>query len=205
VTTGLLAAVAGLGLSLSLIVAIGAQNAFVLRQGLRLEHVSVVVALCAVSDAGLILAGVAGNAWLSARLPSAITVIRLGGAAFLIGYAVLAARRALRPSSIAVDGTGARTGLLATVAAGLALTWLNPHVYLDTVLLLGSVADSHGARRWWFAVGAAVGSVLWFSALGYGARLLRPLFARPGAWRVLDACIAVVMAALGIGLLTTAF
>jgi L-lysine exporter family protein LysE/ArgO len=196
---------AGLGLSLSLIVAIGAQNAFVLRQGLRLEHVSVVVALCAVSDAVLILAGVAGNAWLSARLPSAITVIRLGGAAFLIGYAVLAARRALRPSAIAVDGTGARTGLLATVAAGLALTWLNPHVYLDTVLLLGSVADSHGVRRWWFAVGAAAGSVLWFSALGYGARLLRPLFARPGAWRVLDACIAVVMAALGIGLLTSTF
>jgi L-lysine exporter family protein LysE/ArgO len=204
-TTGLLAAVAGLGLSLSLIVAIGAQNAFVLRQGLRLEHVSAVVALCAVSDAVLILAGVAGNAWLSASLPSAITVIRLGGAAFLIGYAVLAARRALRPSSIAVDGTGARAGLLATVAAGLALTWLNPHVYLDTVLLLGSVADSHGVRRWWFAVGAAAGSVLWFSALGYGARLLRPLFARPRAWRVLDAIIAVVMAALGIGLLTTAF
>jgi L-lysine exporter family protein LysE/ArgO len=204
-TTGLLAAVAGLGLSLSLIVAIGAQNAFVLRQGLRLEHVSAVVALCAVSDAVLLLAGVAGNAWLSASLPSAITVIRLGGAAFLIGYAVLAARRALRPSSIAVDGTGARAGLLATVAAGLALTWLNPHVYLDTVLLLGSVADSHGVRRWWFAVGAAAGSVLWFSALGYGARLLRPLFARPRAWRVLDAIIAVVMAALGIGLLTTAF
>jgi L-lysine exporter family protein LysE/ArgO len=204
VTTGLLAALAGLGLSLSLIVAIGAQNAFVLRQGLRLEHVTVVVAVCAVSDALLIVAGVAGSSWLSTRLPDAITVIRLGGAAFLLGYAVLAARRAVRPSSIAVDMAGTRNGLLATVAACVALTWLNPHVYLDTVLLLGSVADSHGGRRWWFAVGAAVGSVVWFCALGYGARLLRPLFARPAAWRVLDGAIAVVMAVLGLGLLTSA-
>ncbi|MGY1835845.1 LysE/ArgO family amino acid transporter [Blastococcus sp. SYSU DS0510] len=204
-TTGLLAAAAGLGLGLSLIVAIGAQNAFVLRQGLRVEHVPVVVAVCAVSDAVLILAGVAGNSWLSGRLPDAITVIRLAGAAFLLGYAALAARRALRPSSIAVDTAGRRTGLAATVATCLALTWLNPHVYLDTVLLLGSVADSHGDRRWWFAGGAVVGSFLWFSALGYGARLLRPLFARPTAWRVLDAGIAVVMAALGLGLLSSAF
>ncbi|HLM07110.1 MAG TPA: LysE family transporter [Blastococcus sp.] len=203
-TTGLLAAAAGLGLSLSLIVAIGAQNAFVLRQGLRLEYVSAVVAVCAVSDALLILAGVAGNSWLSTRLPDAITAIRLAGAAFLLGYAVLAARRALRPSSIAVHADGTRNGLLATVAACLALTWLNPHVYLDTVLLLGSVADSHGLRRWWFAAGAAVGSVLWFCALGYGARLLRPLFARPAAWRVLDVAIAAVMALLAVGLLTTA-
>jgi L-lysine exporter family protein LysE/ArgO len=204
VTTGLWAAATGLGLSLSLIVAIGAQNAFVLRQGLRLEHVSAVVAVCAVSDAVLILAGVVGNSWLSARLPDAITAVRLAGAAFLLGYATLAVRRALRPSSIAVSTGGTRTGLLATVTACLALTWLNPHVYLDTVLLLGSVADSHGLWRWWFAVGAVAGSLIWFSALGYGARLLRPLFARPMAWRVLDAAIAVVMAGLGIGLLTTA-
>src|SRR3712207_99254 len=192
-------------MGLSLIVAIGAQNAFVLRQGLRLEHVSAVVAVCAVSEAVLILAGVAGNSWLSTRVPDAITVIRLGGAAFLLGYAALAARRAIRPAAIAVDASGTRTGLLASVAACLALTWLNPHVYLDTVLLLGSVADSHGVRRWWFALGAAAGSVLWFSALGYGARLLRPLFSRPVAWRVLDAVIAVVMATLGFGLLASAF
>lgn len=191
-------------MGLSLIVAIGAQNAFVLRQGLRLEHVGVVVAICAASDAVLIVAGVAGNSWLSARLPDTITAIRLGGAAFLLGYAVLAARRALRPASIAVDAAGARTALLAAVAACLALTWLNPHVYLDTVLLLGSVADSHGAHRWEFAGGAVLGSVLWFAALGYGARLLRPLFARPAAWRVLDALIAVVMALLGLGLLSSA-
>jgi L-lysine exporter family protein LysE/ArgO len=191
-------------MGLSLIVAIGAQNAFVLRQGLRLEHVGVVVAICAVSDAVLIVAGVAGNSWLSTRLPDAITAIRLGGAAFLLGYAVLAARRALRPASIAVDAAGTRTTLLAAVAACLALTWLNPHVYLDTVLLLGSVAGSHGSHRWQFAGGAVLGSVLWFGALGYGARLLRPLFARPGAWRVLDALIAVVMALLGLGLLTSA-
>ncbi|TYP86246.1 LysE/ArgO family amino acid transporter [Blastococcus xanthinilyticus] len=203
-TTGLLAAATGLGMGLSLIVAIGAQNAFVLRQGLRLEHVTAVVAVCAVSDAVLILAGVAGNSWLAARLPDAITAIRLGGAAFLLGYAALAARRALRPSAIAVDAGGTRNGLLATVLTCLALTWLNPHVYLDTVLLLGSVADSHGAARWWFGVGAAVGSIIWFGALGYGARLLRPLFARPAAWRVLDAGIAVVMAALGATLLASA-
>ncbi|CCG01670.1 LysE/ArgO family amino acid transporter [Blastococcus saxobsidens] len=204
-TTELLAALAGLGMGLSLIVAIGAQNAFVLRQGLRLEHVTAVVAVCAVSDAVLILAGVAGNAWLSARLPEAVTVIRVAGAAFLLGYAVLAARRALRPSSIAVDAGGTRNGLLATVLTCMALTWLNPHVYLDTVLLLGSVAESRGIGKWWFAVGAAVGSVVWFSALGYGARLLRPLFARPAAWRVLDAGIAVVMALLGLALLATVF
>jgi L-lysine exporter family protein LysE/ArgO len=205
VTTGLLAATAGLGLGLSLIVAIGAQNAFVLRQGLRLEHVTAVVMVCAVSDAVLILAGVAGNSWLSTRLPDAITAIRLGGAAFLLGYAVLAARRALRPASIAVEAGGLRNGLVATVATCLALTWLNPHVYLDTVLLVGSVADSRGGNRWWFAAGAVVGSLVWFSALGYGARLLRPLFARPAAWRVLDALIAVVMTALGVGLLVSAF
>jgi L-lysine exporter family protein LysE/ArgO len=199
-----LAALAGVGMGLSLIVAIGAQNAFVLRQGLRLEHVTAVVAVCAVSDAVLILAGVAGHSWLGERLPGAITVIRLGGAAFLLGYAVLAARRALRPSAIAVDPAGTRNGLLATVVTCLALTWLNPHVYLDTVLLLGSVADSRGLGRWWFAGGAAVGSVLWFTALGYGARFLRPLFARPAAWRVLDAGIAVVMAVLGLGLLAAA-
>jgi L-lysine exporter family protein LysE/ArgO len=204
VTTGLLAALAGLGMGLSLIMAIGAQNTFVLRQGLRLEHVTPVVAVCAVSDSVLILAGVAGNSWLSARLPDAITVIRLAGAVFLFGYAALAARRALRPSAIAVDAGGTGNGLLATVVICLALTWLNPHVYLDTVLLLGSVADSRGLGRWWFAAGAAVGSVLWFSALGYGARLLRPLFARPAAWRVLDAVITVVMAVLGLGLLASA-
>jgi L-lysine exporter family protein LysE/ArgO len=205
VTTGLLAVLAGLSMGLSLIVAIGAQNAFVLRQGLRLEHVTAVVALCAVSDAVLIVAGVAGNSWLGARLPDAITAIRVGGAVFLLGYAALAARRVLRPSAIAVDTGGSRgSGLLATVVTCLALTWLNPHVYLDTVLLLGSVADSRGGARWWFAAGAAVGSVLWFSALGYGARLLRPLFARAVAWRVLDAAIAVVMAGLGLGLLASA-
>jgi L-lysine exporter family protein LysE/ArgO len=181
-TTGLLAALAGLGMGLSLIMAIGAQNTFVLRQGLRLEHVTPVVAVCAVSDSVLILAG----------------------AVFLFGYAALAARRALRPSAIAVDAGGTGNGLLATVVICLALTWLNPHVYLDTVLLLGSVADSRGLGRWWFAAGAAVGSVLWFSALGYGARLLRPLFARPAAWRVLDAVITVVMAVLGLGLLASA-
>ncbi len=155
------------------------------------------MAVCAVSDAVLILAGVAGSSWVSARLPDAITAIRLAGAAFLLA---LAARRALRPSAITVDAGGRRNGLLATVVTCLALTWLNPHVYLDTVVLLGSVASAHGDLRWHFGAGAAAGSVLWFCALGAGARALRPVFARSGAWRVLDTGIAVVMVVLAVGL-----
>jgi L-lysine exporter family protein LysE/ArgO len=197
----LLAALAGLGFGLSLIVAIGAQNAFVLRQGLRREHVLVVVAICAASDAVLIAAGVAGLGTLLRLVPWLLVVVRIGGAAFLIGYGILAARRAIRPATLSPDAAirPATTG--AVIAACLALTWLNPHVYLDTVVLLGSVAAAHGADRWWFGLGAAVGSILWFSALGYGARLLRPVFARPTAWRVLDALIAVVMVAVATTLL----
>ncbi|MGQ7350440.1 LysE/ArgO family amino acid transporter [Quadrisphaera oryzae] len=200
----LLAAAAGLGLGLSLIVAIGAQNAFVLRQGLRGEHVLAVVAVCALSDLVLIVAGVAGAGAALQAWPAALVVVRLAGALFLAGYAVLAARRALRPAADAALRTetgGTSTSLAAALATCLALTWLNPHVYLDTVVLLGSIASTHGEERWWFAAGAAAGSAIWFAALGFGARLLRPLFARPVAWRVLDAVIAVVMAALAVTLL----
>jgi L-lysine exporter family protein LysE/ArgO len=200
----LLAALAGLGLGLSLIVAIGAQNAFVLRQGLLGEHVTAVVAICVVSDAVLILAGVAGAGAVLTTVPSLLTVVRIGGACFLLAYAFLAARRAfgsrgsasLRPA----DEAASRRGLLPVLATCLALTWLNPHVYLDTVVLVGSVAAGRGGQRWWFAAGAATGSLLWFCALGRGAALLRPLFARPAAWRVLDGLIAVVMTAVGLGL-----
>jgi Lysine efflux permease len=203
VTTALLAALAGLGLGLSLIVAIGAQNAFVLRQGLRREHVLAVVAVCALSDAVLIAAGVAGGGALFTAVPWLVDVIRWAGAAFLAGYGLLAARRALRrpdPDAAGLRaGTGpAAAGLGATIATTLALTWLNPHVYLDTVLLLGSVASTHGDSRWWFAGGAALGSILWFTSLGFGARLLDPLFARPLAWRILDGVIAAVMLTLAV-------
>lgn len=201
VSAPLLAVVSGLGLGLALIVAIGAQNAFVLRQGLRSEHVVPVVAVCALSDLILIAAGIAGTGALISAAPEAVTLIRWAGAAFLLGYGVLAARRALRPAGALTAGAGHRTPLLSTVLTASALTWLNPHVYLDTVVLLGSVAATHGELRWHFGAGAALGSLLWFAALGAGARLLRPVFARPAAWRVLDAGIALVMVALAVGLL----
>ena len=196
----LLAAVAGLGLGLSLIVAIGAQNAFVLRQGLRVEHVAAVVAVCLLSDVVLIAAGVGGAGALVTRAPVLVTVVCFAGAAFLLVYGLVAARRALRPAALVTEAAGRRVGLVATVTTCLALTWLNPHVYLDTVVLLGSLAGTYGERRWWFAGGAALGSALWFAGLGFGARLLRPVFARPTAWRVLDAVIAVVMMALAASL-----
>jgi L-lysine exporter family protein LysE/ArgO len=185
---------------LSLIVAIGAQNAFVLRQGLRTEHVSAVVAVCALSDVVLIAAGVSGAGALLTRLPWLLPVVCVAGAAFLLAYGLLAARRALRPAALQAGSGGAAPGLAASVATCLALTWLNPHVYLDTVVLLGSLASTYGEQRWSFATGAAAGSIAWFSALGFGARLLRPVFARPAAWRVLDAGIAVVMTALAASL-----
>ena len=199
-TPALVALLSGLALGLGLIVAIGAQNAFVLRQGLRLEHVAAVVTVCAVSDVALILAGVLGAGAVLTQVPWLVPVVCFAGAAFLLGYGALAARRAVRPGALLADAAGARAGLAATVGTCLALTWLNPHVYLDTVVLLGSMASTHGEHRWEFAVGAGVGSVLWFTGLGYGARLLRPVFARPGAWRVLDGVIAVVMAALAASL-----
>ena len=199
-TAVLLAAASGLGLGLSLIVAIGAQNAFVLRQGLRTEHVGAVVAVCTASDAVLIAAGVGGAGALVTREPAVLRVVGLAGAVFLFGYGLFAARRALRPAALVTTGTGGRTALAATVVTCLGLTWLNPHVYLDTVALLGTLSGTYGRDRWAFGAGAALGSLLWFTGLGYGARLLRPVFARPGAWRVLDTVIAVVMIALAVSL-----
>jgi L-lysine exporter family protein LysE/ArgO len=179
---------------LSLIVAIGAQNAYVLRQGLRREHVGLVVAVCTFSDAALITAGVAGLGALVAEAPAILTVARWGGAAFLVVLAVAALRRAARPERLtpASDNPASRSSVLTTVFA---LTWLNPHVYLDTVVLLGSLAVQH-EPRWWFATGAVLGSLVWFTALGFGARALRPVFARPRAWQILDVLVAVVMASV---------
>jgi L-lysine exporter family protein LysE/ArgO len=191
----------GLAAGLSLIVAIGAQNAFVLRQGLARRHVGLVVAVCAASDALLIAAGVAGLGALVTRAPVALEVIRWVGAAFLIGYGTRAVVKAWRGESMPEPAERARTGGAGVLATTLGLTWLNPHVYLDTVVLLGSMAAPHGAARWWFALGAMLGSVLWFTALGLGARLLVPVFRRRSAWRVLDGVIAVVMFLLAAQLL----
>lgn len=196
----LLAVFSGLGLGLGLIVAIGAQNAFVLRQGLRGEHVAAVVAVCAVSDIALIAGGVAGTGALLERAPELVNVMRWAGAVFLVGYGALAARRASRLAGALRAEVAEWTPLTSTLLTAAALTWLNPHVYLDTVVLLGSVAATHGELRWHFGAGAAAGSVLWFTALGAGARLLRPVFARPRAWRALDALIAAVMVVLAVGL-----
>ncbi|MFE0462478.1 LysE/ArgO family amino acid transporter [Kitasatospora sp. NPDC058965] len=193
----LIAAAAGLGTGLSLIVAIGAQNAFVLRQGLSRRHVPAVVAICAASDALLIALGVAGIGSLVKAWPTAITVLAWIGGGFLVGYGLLAARRALRPSRLGPSEDTA-PALRTAVLTCLALTWLNPHVYLDTVLLLGSVAGSYGPQRWAFGAGAVLGSVLWFGGLGFGARLLARFFARPASWRLLDGVIAATMTTLGV-------
>ncbi|HEY5224439.1 MAG TPA: LysE/ArgO family amino acid transporter [Microbacteriaceae bacterium] len=196
------AAAAGLGLGLSLIIAIGAQNAYVLRQGIRRQHIAVIVVICALSDIVLIALGISGIGFVVKQFPVALTVIRFAGAAFLIGYGLLAGRRAFKRQVLQADASAPRPSLRTAVLTVLALTWLNPHVYLDTVLLLGSVANTHGdPGRWAFGLGAAIGSVLWFSLLGFGARFLGPVFARPIAWRVLDGAIAVTMLALGIRLL----
>ena len=187
----LTSALAGFAASAVLIVAIGAQNAFVLRQGLRREHVLAVIAVCALSDLVLILAGVGGLGALVSARPDAVTVVRWVGAAFLLAYAIMAARRAMRPARL-TPAERAPATLGATLLTCLALTWLNPHVYLDTVLLLGTVAQHH-PHRWFFGLGAAAASLVWFTALGAGAHRLAPLLARPAAWRVLDGLIAVVM------------
>jgi L-lysine exporter family protein LysE/ArgO len=195
----LTSALAGFAASAVLIIAIGAQNAFVLRQGLRREHVLPVILTCAVSDLVLILAGIGGLGAVVTARPDAVTAIRWVGATFLIAYAALAARRALRPAALDPAGRAPAT-LRATLLTCLALTYLNPHVYLDTVLLLGSVAQQH-PHRWLFGLGAAAASVVWFTALGAGAHRLAPLLARPAAWRLLDALIAVVMLAVATTLI----
>jgi len=203
----MLTLLAGLGFGLSLIVAIGAQNAFVLRQGLRREHVAVVAAICAVSDALLYAAGGAGFGPLVERWPDAVEVMRWLGAAVVLGYGAMAAWRAVRGDTklaAAEDGAlGDSPGrrLRPVVLTTLALTWLNPHVYLDTVLLQGSVAATYGDDRWLFTAGAMVSSILWFCGLGYGARLLAPVLKRPGAWRVVDGVIALIMLAVAVSLL----
>lgn len=197
----LLAALAGFGTSLSLIVAIGAQNAFVLRQGIRRHAVFAVVAICAASDAVLIALGVGGVGALVLAFPQVITVVGIVGGVFLLCYGFLAARRAFRPSAMNVVDTQATNRVVLTC---LALTWLNPHVYLDTVLLLGTIAAHRGDLRWAFGAGATLASLCWFAALGFGARLLTGFFSRPSSWRVLDGLVAVTMVTIGVTLVTGA-
>jgi L-lysine exporter family protein LysE/ArgO len=197
----LLALSAGFALGLSLIVAIGAQNAFVLRHGLRKSHVFWVALICAGSDAILIAAGVGGFGWLVRSAPWLEPAMTLGGAAFLIGYGAMSFRRAFMVSGgLSAAGNG-RDSLRATILTCLALTWLNPHVYLDTVVLLGSVSTKYGDERWIFALGAIIASFVFFFALAYGARLLAPVFAKSASWRILDALVGAVMWGLALKLI----
>jgi L-lysine exporter family protein LysE/ArgO len=197
----LLAAVAGFGTSLSLIVAIGAQNAFVLRQGIRRHSVLAVVAICALSDAVLIGLGVGGVGALVVAFPTVLTVVGLAGGVFLLCYGFLAARRAFRPAAMDVMTA---PGTNRVVLTCLALTWLNPHVYLDTVLLLGTVAAHRGDLRWAFGAGAVLASLCWFTALGFGARFLTGFFSRPSSWRLLDGLVAATMVTIGVTLVASA-
>jgi L-lysine exporter family protein LysE/ArgO len=185
--------------SFTLIAAIGAQNAFVLRQGIRGEHVLTVVAVCTLSDILLISAGIAGFGALINAHPSVVDIAKFGGAAFLVGYGLLAARRAWRPSTL-TPSQAAPARLAQVVITCLALTFLNPHVYLDTVVLLGAIANEHRDERWLFGIGAVTASAVWFVSLGLGARRLANLFATPLTWRILDSLIAVMMIGLGISI-----
>lgn len=187
----------GLALSATLIVAIGSQNAFVLRQGLRREHVVAVVAFCILADFALITAGVAGLASVLGNAPLMTTVLTICGVLFLAAYGIRALKQACRPRSMSANSSHGSLTLRSALAHAAGFTFLNPHVYLDTVLLVGSI----GARqppelRVWFIGGAAAASVGWFSALGFGARLLTPFFAKPVAWRILDAFVGVTMVTL---------
>ena len=196
-------ALAGFLTGLSLIVAIGAQNAYVLRLGLARNHVGVAVAICAGADALLIAIGVGGLGAIVQAHGDVLTAIGLIGGAYLLWFAFRSFRSALHPDVLLPSQQEPRA-VAAVALAVLGLTFLNPHVYLDTILLVGTIGASFGADRWWFALGAAIASVVWFSGLGFGARLLSPLMARPVTWRVLDAAIGVVMLTIAIVLVRSA-
>ncbi|SDZ09749.1 L-lysine exporter family protein LysE/ArgO [Jannaschia faecimaris] len=189
----------GFGLGLSLILAIGAQNAFVLRQGLRGEHVLTVVLICAISETILVTSGVLGFGALVEVVPLVIPAFRYGGAAFLIAYGARAAWAAWQ-GGLTLQAEGQNGSLRKTALAALAITWLNPHVYLDTVILLGSISTQYAAPLL-FGLGCVLAAWVFFASLGFGAALLRPLFAKPSAWRVLDGLIALVMWAIAANLL----
>ena len=195
------AGLAGYLLAISLIAAIGAQNAFVLRQGLRREHVLAVVLTCALSDAVLMAAGVTGFGAVQAQVPWIGDAMRYGGAAFLLVYGALRFRAALRGGEALRPMAGETAPLAQVLATCLVLTWANPHVYLDTVVLIGSISAQYTPHQAVFGVGAALGSFSFFLALGYGARLLAPVFAKPSAWVVLEVIVGCTMWAIAAGLL----
>jgi len=197
---GMQAAVAGFALGFSLILAIGAQNAFVLRQGLRSSHVFAVCLTCALSDAALIATGVAGFGALAAAMPGLEAAMRLGGAGFLVWYGGRMFFAAWKGDEALQAAPAGAAGLGPVLLTCLALTWLNPHVWLDTVVLLGAVSAQY-AERLEFALGAMAASFVFFFALGYGARVLAPLFRRPAAWRALDIAVGLTMWAIALRLL----
>jgi len=196
----LAAILGGLVTGLTLIVAIGAQNAYVLRQGLLRSHIGPVVLVCAASDLVLIFAGVSGIGAIVEHASWVLTVVRWFGVAFLTWYGIGSLRRARHAESLAAAAQSRRDPRRTVVGRVLALTWLNPHVYLDTVLLLGSIAQGYDGGRWWFAVGAALASILWFCALGFGARLAAPVLALPRAWQVLEVLIGLTMLVIAVKL-----
>jgi L-lysine exporter family protein LysE/ArgO len=193
--------ISGLLFGLSLIVAIGPQNAFLVRQGALRRHVTIVVAICVASDVALIAAAVSGTGAVLAGRPWLREVARAGGAAVLLAYAALAARRALDASVIDRSTAPGRSSRRAAIAACLTFTWLNPGVYLDTIVLLGSVAHTQSPRQWWFGAGAAIASVVWFPALATAASLAHAFLTRPRVWRAVDCFVAVVMTATALRLL----
>lgn len=195
----MLAFLPGLLTGLSLIIAIGAQNAFVIRQGLTRSHVFLVVAICAVADLALIWLGVAGLGALVTSLPWLLEVIRWFGVAYLSWFGFKSARAAFKNESLDAAGAAEQSrGKVVTTV--LALTFLNPHVYLDTVILLGSIGNQFGPDRWYFATGASVASILWFATVGYGAKAASRLMSKPVFWRILDSVIAVVMFSVALTL-----
>jgi len=196
------AALVGFFTGLSLIVAIGAQNAYVLRLGLSRQHVGVAVAICAVSDVVLIILGIAGVGRVVHSFPSVLEVLKWVGVAYLIGFGLYSFWRASRTDALVVSDEG-RQSMRVVAGTMLALTFLNPHVYLDTVLLLGSIGNQYGGARWYFCIGACLGSVVWFSFLGFGARMLSPYVQRVVVWRVIDLVIGVVMFVVALNVAMT--
>jgi len=187
-----LAITTGFASGLALIIAIGAQNAFVLRQGLKRQNIFAVVLFCAVADAVLIGAGILGLGAVIESVPWLLIVLRFGGAAYLVWFGIGSIRRAISPSTLEASGQ-AKSNLAKAIGTAAALTFLNPHVYIDTVILLGSIGNQFVNDRWWFWLGASIGSFVWFFGLGYFARVLAPFTSSMRFWRILDSLIAVVM------------
>lgn len=195
----MIALLPGFFTGLSLIIAIGAQNAFVIRQGLLKQHVTLIVAICAISDAALIYLGTGGLGTIIQDRPSLLEFIRWFGVAYLSWFGIKSVKSALKTQSLQA-GEGAEVSKSKIVATCFALTFLNPHVYLDTVILLGSIANQFESDRWFFAFGAAIASLVWFSAIGYGARAASKFMSKPIFWKVLDSLIAIVMFTIAITL-----